>query len=72
MNIHISSDGRLLAGVTRELAVKWSETKEYWQDAKAHEFEQKFLSELFASVDRSLPVFEDLEKLIKKIRTDCE
>jgi hypothetical protein len=72
MNTHIASDGRLLAGVTRELAVKWAETKEHWQDAKAQEFEHKFLSELFASVDRSLPVFEDLEKLIKKIRTDCE
>ena len=69
---HISANGRLVAAATKDLLRTWAGTKEHWQDAKAHEFEQRFLSELMSSVDRAVPVFEDLEKMIKKIRSDCE
>jgi hypothetical protein len=39
---------------------------------KSQEFEQRFLAELMASVDRAMPVFDDLDKLLTKIRRDCE
>lgn len=69
---HISSNGRIVSALTKDLLRTWAGTKEHWQDAKAQEFEHRFISELAGSVDRAVPVFEDLEKLIKKIRTDCE
>lgn len=69
---HISANGRLVAAATKDLMRTWADTKEQWADAKSHEFEERFLSELAGSVDRALPVFEDLEKCIRKIKSDCE
>jgi hypothetical protein len=68
----ISANGKILVMATKELSRKWDETKESWQDAKSREFEQKYLFDLLASVERAVPVFDDLDKLISRIRSDCE
>jgi hypothetical protein len=52
--------------------VQWQQTKESWRDEKSAEFEQKYLSELVAAVDKSVTVIEQLDKLIEKIKKDCE
>ena len=64
--------GARIGGLTKELRVHWQETKHYWKDAKAREFESKYMEELFASVDRTVTVIEELDKLLNKVRTDCE
>jgi len=61
-----------LAGLTKELRVQWQETKHYWRDAKSLEFESRYMEELLASVDRTVTVIEQLDKLMSKIRKDCE
>ena len=61
-----------LEALTKELRVQWQQTQEHWADAKSQEFEQKFLQELFASVERSVAVIEQLDKVITKIKKDCE
>ena len=63
--------GRLL-GLTREVTLQWAETKNYWRDAKSEEFERKFMAELSAHVNRATVVLEQLEELLKKVRSDCE
>ena len=70
--MNISSNGKLLLAAARELTLKWQDTKNYWQDAKAHEFEQRYINELIGAVDRAAPVFDSLNKMIEKVRTDCE
>ncbi len=64
--------GARLAGLTKELRMQWLNTKAYWKDAKCEEFERKYMEELFASVDRAVTVMEQLDKLLTKVRTDCE
>ena len=61
-----------LTGITKELRAQWQDTKSYWKDDKSREFERKYLEELFASVDRAVTVMEQLDKLLTKIRQDCE
>ncbi len=61
-----------LVGLTKELRAQWQATKAYWKDDKCREFEQKYMEELFASVDRTATVIEQLDKLLTKIRHDCE
>ena len=61
-----------LVGVTKELKLKWDETKVYWRDAKSREFEHRYIQELLAHVDRTVTVIEKLDELLKKIRSDCE
>jgi len=61
-----------LMALTKGLSVQWEQTREHWRDAKGREFEQHFLDPLWSGVDRALPVMEQLDQLIKKIRSDCE
>lgn len=68
----LSASKTRLAGLTKELSVNWREAKESWRDAKAQEFEQNYLQELFDSVDAAVGVMDQLDKVLKKIRTDCE
>jgi len=68
----MNANGTRLAGATRELWLQWQETKNYWRDAKSQEFEAHYLSELVATVDKSVAVIEQLDKLLTKIRKDCE
>lgn len=61
-----------LTGATKELQLKWEQTKSYWRDQKSAEFEHKFLQELFAGVDKTVVIVEKLDELLKKVRSDCE
>jgi hypothetical protein len=70
--MNTSANGKILVMATKELSRKWEDTKESWQDAKSREFEQKYLLDLMASVERAVPVFDDLDKLLSRIRSDCE
>ena len=70
--MNISSNGKLLAAATKDLMRQWEATKHSWSDAKSRDFEQKFLFELMTGVERAVPVFDDLDKLINKVRSDCE
>lgn len=68
----MSANGARLEAITKELRVKWQRTREHWPDAKSVEFEHKYLEELFSSVDRAVLVIDQLDKLISKIKKDCE
>ena len=68
----MKASGSRLAGLTKELRAQWQDTKSYWKDAKCQEFEHKYMEELLASVDRTVAVIEQLDKLASKIRKDCE
>jgi len=68
----MSASGARLAAVTKEILLQWQQTKNYWDDAKSREFEQKYLQELTAGVDKAVAVIDQLDKLIAKIKHDCE
>ena len=65
------SNNRLM-GLTKELRAEWDQTKQYWNDAKSLEFEQRFLDELFAGVNQAIANIDTLERNINKVRNDCE
>jgi hypothetical protein len=68
----VKASGSRLAGLTKELRAQWQDTKAYWKDAKSQEFEQRYMEELLTSVDRTVTVIEQLDKLVSKVRKDCE
>ncbi|HUZ08081.1 MAG TPA: hypothetical protein VMV89_11410 [Candidatus Paceibacterota bacterium] len=63
--------GRLI-GLTRDISLQWDETKNFWRDDKSDEFERTFMVELSGHVNRATMVLEQLEELLKKVRSDCE
>lgn len=70
--MNLRATGRSLVMLTQDLSLQWEQTRAGWHDAKSQEFERKFLEELQASVDQALPVLEQLEKVITRVRSDCE
>ena len=70
--MNIDATRARINGLTKNLNTTWRDTKNTWRDAKCREFEERFLLELFASVDSSSGVIEKLDRTIKKIRKDCE
>jgi hypothetical protein len=68
----MNANATRLSAVTKELWVKWQQTKETWHDEKSQEFEKRFLLELYATVDKTVTVIDQLDKIVAKIRHDCE
>jgi hypothetical protein len=68
----MKASGNKLSAVTRELWGQWHQAKASWRDERCREFEQKYFEELITSVDRTVTVIDQLDKLLTKIRKDCE
>ena len=68
----MSGSQNRLAGLTNDLRAEWEQTKHYCNDAKSREFEQRFLSELLPAVNQTISTIESLERVIAKLRNDCE
>jgi hypothetical protein len=68
----MNANGTRLSAITKELWRHWEQTKEYWQDQKSQEFQRRYLEDLVATVDKTVAVIEQVDKLIMKIRKDCE
>jgi hypothetical protein len=70
--MNLTGNRSRLTGLTRDLSLQWDETKSFWLDAKSQEFEQRFMIELEAQTSRAVGVLEQLDKLLQKVRSDCE
>ena len=61
-----------LLGLTKELAADWAATKDHWSDAKSQEFEKRFIDDLMAGVTAAMTNIDALERVLEKVREDCE
>lgn len=68
----LRANSATLTSATRDLSNRWEETKYYWRDAKSLEFEKKYLEDLFPTAERTVALMEQLDKLLMKIKSDCE
>ncbi len=67
-----SASGARLAALTKELLNRWQQTREYWMDAKAREFDERYMLELESMVKSATTSIANLEGVIRKVRSDCE
>lgn len=70
--MNLSGNKGRLAGLTREISLRWTETRAHWRDAKSEEFDRRFMQELSASVNRTVLIVEKLDEILQKVRNDCE
>ncbi len=61
-----------LATLTKILVNDWHNTKEYWQDKQAGYFEKHYIDDLTHNVSSTIEVIEKLDKLITRVKKDCE
>ncbi len=70
--MNLSGNKSRLISLTREIQLRWADTKESWRDARSDEFDRRFMAELDASVNRAVLILDKLDELLKKVRSDCE
>jgi len=70
--MNLTNSRSRLAGMSRELLHSWQETQETWRDEKSREFDRNYMQPLFDAVDNAVTAMEDLEKMLQKLRNDCE
>ncbi len=68
----LSGNKSRLGASTKELSLKWEETKNYWRDAKSQEFEHRYMAELLIQVEKSVTIIEKLDDVLTKVKSDCE
>jgi hypothetical protein len=61
-----------LSTLSKDLVTRWAQTRGSWTDAKSHEFEQHYIDALQSSVNTALTNIDTLERIISRIRSDCE
>jgi hypothetical protein len=61
-----------LAQAARVFNLEWEKTKEHWRDAKSGEFERQYLADLPGQIAAAVAAMEEMETLLKKVRSDCE
>jgi hypothetical protein len=70
--MNLSSTRTRLETLTKELLRSWEETKTEWRDQKAAEFEHAYLEELTQQLEKTTGVIEKLDRLIARVKEDCE
>jgi hypothetical protein len=61
-----------LTQAARLLNIEWERTKETWRDLRAMEFEEKYLADLPGQITMAISAMEEMDGLLKKVRSDCE
>ena len=61
-----------LSGLSKELSRSWQETQDFWRDQKRKDFDETYMRPLFDTIENAVVAMEDLDKILKKIRQDCE
>jgi hypothetical protein len=70
VNIRVSAANLALAA--KDLSAEWQETKNSWHDAKSRELEAAYLEELPRLMARAGEVIQELDALLRKVKSDCE
>jgi hypothetical protein len=65
-------NGVRLATLTEELLGRWRQTREYWMDDKGREFEERYMVELESTANSAFTSLGNLERVMRKVRNDCE
>lgn len=68
----LSGSKSRLAAISKDISIRWEETKYYWSDARSQEFDRRYMQELLVGVDKTVTIIEKLDELLKKVRKDCE
>ncbi|MCB1225562.1 MAG: hypothetical protein KDK99_07115 [Verrucomicrobiales bacterium] len=56
----------------KELLANWEHVRQSWRDQQALHFEKTYLEKLPALTTQARQVIEELDTILRKIRTDCE
>ena len=56
---------------TKRLKDKWLQTKEFWKDQAANDFEQKYLNPLLPTLQMTLAAAYELAEVVEDAEKEC-
>ena len=70
--MNLAGSRNQLMVVTKQLAAQWQQARNYWLDAKGQEFDARYVEALQSNVSAAFAAIEKLDRVIAKVRSDCE
>jgi len=70
--MNLQSNKSVLLKVSKDVSTSWGQVKDSWRDTKSQEFERNYLEPLKSNITMAVSVIEKLDKLLTKVRKDCE
>lgn len=64
--------GPQLLQAIKSLNAEWEITRAAWNDEKGREFEEQFLADLPRQIDRTAEALKEIDKILGKVKRDCE
>ena len=61
-----------LLQAVKDLSLEWEQTKSYWHDLKSQEFQEQYITKLPDYVAQAMAAMEEIDALLRKVRSDCE
>ena len=61
-----------LAQALKELSIEWDQTKAYWSDVKAQDFQRAYLEELPLHMAHAQAAINEIDVLLRKVKSACE
>ncbi len=61
-----------LARATRDLTMRWEQTRATWRDQQAQQFERKFIAPLPDNISSAVVIIDELDQVLNKIKKSCE
>jgi hypothetical protein len=70
--MNLQANKATVIAVSKGLSQSWQEVKQSWRDTKQMEFERAYMETLQANLNIAVEAMEKLDKVLTKIRRDCE
>ena len=70
--MNVKGSAAHLAQAAKDLSIEWQETRAHWRDLKSQEFESNYLDALPSYIARAMAAIEEIDGLLRKVRSDCE
>jgi hypothetical protein len=70
--VNVRASASNLTRAAKDLALEWQQTQNYWRDAKSLEFEKTYLADLPHHIARATAIMNEIDEILRKVRTDCE
>jgi len=71
-NCDLQTSATRLRRATRELMLKWEETKSHWNDDANRDFETNHLQPLLPQLSLTVNVVQRLNELLERAERECE
>ena len=69
MSLNVSQS--LLQQSTRELTLKWQNTRDRWDDDVRRQFQERYLEPIEPKVRAALSAMNDMQDLVQQARRQC-